>query len=185
MNWNVVGAAADLAASLLVLASLVYLARQLRQANVFARAEAYRQTMAANAALLDSWGDNPSWAELFVKLRFQGGLHRDLTPQERAVAGMRLQSLVWSFAAIHHDVQLGILPESAYDSTSSATFRIPYMRELWPMLRPDHSPDFARFFEARFDLPSTSNVASALLAEPVLEASMAPVSAELVKPAAP
>ena len=52
------------------------------------------------------------------------------------------------------DVRLGLLPEEAYDLQAEDMFRTPYFRELWPLLRSDHSADFAQFMDARFGLTS-------------------------------
>ncbi|MGD8698636.1 MAG: hypothetical protein PVJ43_05060 [Gemmatimonadales bacterium] len=64
------------------------------------------------------------------------------------------------YAAIHRDVQVGILPPSAYETMPSESFRMPYMKEVWPLLRQDHSKEFCEFFEARFDLPQISESVS-------------------------
>ena len=136
--------------------SLLYLSRQIRISNRIARADAYRFTKTRTSVLVDDWGSDPEWAELFIRIRYQQVSRKDLTPRERAVAGLRLQALVLNFEAIHHDVREGILPESAYDILGHDTFSIPYIHEIWPLLRNEYSEEFRSFFEGRFGLPATS-----------------------------
>jgi hypothetical protein len=90
-------------------------------------------------------------------MRHQGLKREDMNAVERAKAGIHMQAMVWLYAAIHRDVQVGILPPSAYETMPSETFRMPYMKEVWPLLRVDHSEEFREFFEARFDLSKASD----------------------------
>jgi hypothetical protein len=73
------------------------------------------------------------------------------------VAGIRYLGLLHLLAAIYEDVQLGILPSSAYEILGSDTFTVPYMRDVWPILRGEHSPEFVEFFETRFGLKGASD----------------------------
>lgn len=156
MDWTILGALGEFLGAIAVVGSLLYLAGEVRQANRFARAEAYRSFMSGMANLVSRWASDPDWPELFVRLRYRGHRRKDLSARERAVAGLHLQSAVDIWAAVHHDVQLGILPPSAYDIVGEGTFRIPYFQEVWPLLREDHSPEFAQFFEERLGLSPTS-----------------------------
>ena len=79
----------------------------------------------------------------------QGG---DLSPEERTQVGFKLQTMMSIYSTIHRDVELGILPPEAYQIQAEAIFRSPFVRQIWPALSEDHSPDFVKFFEERFML---------------------------------
>jgi hypothetical protein len=156
VNWTALGAVGELLGAVAVVASLLYVARQVKQSNRIARAEAFRAAMLKAADMMEDWCQDPGWTAQFVRMRFQGLRRGDMNAEERAKGGIHMQAMVWMYAAIHRDVQVGILPPSAYETMPSETFRMPYMKEVWPLLREDHSEEFREFFEARFDLPRTS-----------------------------
>jgi hypothetical protein len=159
MDWNAAGALGEVLGAIAVVFTLAYLAKQVRQSNRIAKAEAFRSARLRLAGLLNSWADHEDWSELFVRIRFSGLRRDDLTPRERAVTGLRYQSMVHHLAATYEDVRIGILPPSAYDILGAEVFKVPYMRDVWPLLRNDHSPDFVDFFETRFGLHETSDSA--------------------------
>jgi hypothetical protein len=157
MDWNAVGALGEVLGAIAVVFTLAYLAKQVRQSNRIAKADAFRSARIRYAGLADSWANDEEWSELFIRIRWQGLRREDLTLQERAVAGMRYLSLLHHLAAIYEDVQLGILPSSAYEILGTETFTVPYMRDVWPILRGEHSPEFVEFFETRFGLEGLSD----------------------------
>lgn len=157
MDWNAVGALGEVLGAVAVVFTLAYLAKQVRQLNRIAKADAFRSARVRQASLTESWANDPEWSELFIRIRWQGLRREDLTLKERAVAGIRYLSLLHLLAAIYEDVQLGILPSSAYKILGTETFTIPYMHDVWPLLRGEHSPEFVEFFETRFGLEEVSD----------------------------
>ena len=157
MDWNAVGALGEVLGAVAVVLTLGYLAKQIRQSNRITKADAYRSTRVRLANLFESWADDAEWSELFIRIRFTGLRRDDLSPRERAVAGLRFHSLLHYLAAIHEDVELGILPPSAYEIIGRGPFDAPYMKDTWPLLRQDHSLEFVEFLEARHGLGETTN----------------------------
>jgi hypothetical protein len=151
------GALGEVLGAVAVVLTLAYLAKQVRQSNRIAKAEAFRSARVRYASLAGSWASDKQWSVLFIRIRWQGLRREDLTLEERAVAGMRYLSLLNHLAAIYEDVQLGILPSSAYEILGTDTFTVPYMRDVWPILRGEHSPEFVEFFETRFGLEEVSD----------------------------
>ena len=95
------------------LASLLWVARQVQTSNRIAQADAYRVAQMKMAELIGQWSDDPSWMSLFVEIRYRG-LRRDgMSKEDRTRAGFRFQTLLTHYSAIHRDVLLGILPETA------------------------------------------------------------------------
>jgi len=152
LNWNALGAIGELGGALAVVASLLYVARQVRQSNRIAEADAFRAVQMKLVDLEIAWSEDPSWMWVYVRIRFRGALVADLSPEERTQAGFKLQTLMSIYSIIHRDVELGILPPEAYHIQGHGAFRSPYVREVWPTLKQDHSPDFVKFFEERFEL---------------------------------
>ncbi len=168
MNWDAVGAVGQLLGTAAVVASLLWVARQVQASNRIAQADAYRAAQLKMAELVSSWSDDPAWMTLFVEIRYRGLRREQMTPTQSTRAGFRLQALLTHYSAIHRDVTLGILPESAYEIQAEQVFRTPFMRQLWPVLREDHSSDFIRFMEQRFELDGSAVHPTGFHVAPVL-----------------
>jgi hypothetical protein len=152
MDWSALSAIGELVGAAAVVASLLYVGQQVRQSNRIARAEAFRAVQTRMADLLGDWAADPEWRADFVQIRYQGIRREDLDPARRIRAGIHLQRLVTLYSTIHRDVLMGMLPSSAYTIQAEAVFRTPYIRDVWPILKLDHSEEFVKFFEARFGL---------------------------------
>ena len=152
MDWSALSAIGELVGAAAVVASLIYVGRQVRQSNRIASAEAFRAVQTRMADALGDWTTDPEWMGDFARIRFQGLRRDDLDVARRVKAGMQLQRLVTLYSTIHRDVVMGMLPASAYTIQAEEVFRTPYMRDVWPILKLDHSEDFVAFFEARFGL---------------------------------
>jgi hypothetical protein len=152
VDWTAVGAIAELLGATAVVASLLYVARQMNQGNRIARAEAFRAAQLKLVDILAAMSQDSEWTELYVRLRYKGLERDDMSPSERTKAGFNLQTFLALYSVIHHDVVLGILPAEAYTAQLEEAFRTPYMKQVWPLLKHDHSEDFVRFMERRFNL---------------------------------
>ncbi|MFC1575401.1 hypothetical protein ACFL5A_01980 [Gemmatimonadota bacterium] len=157
MDWNAVGASGEVLGAVAVVFTLGYLAKQVRLSNRIAKADAFRSTRVRLANLFESWAADAEWSELFVRLRFMGLRREEMSPRERATAGIRFQALLHHLAAIYEDVGLGILPPSAFEIIGRGPFDAPYMKDTWPLLRKDHSQEFVEFFEDRHGLRETTD----------------------------
>ncbi|NKB32422.1 MAG: hypothetical protein GKR91_04925 [Pseudomonadales bacterium] len=67
MNWDTVGAIAELIGAVGVILSLLYLARQIRQGTQASRRVAVRELMGAGDNLLQQLGDDRERADLWVR----------------------------------------------------------------------------------------------------------------------
>lgn len=137
-----------------VVASLLYVAQQVRQSNRIAEAEAFRSAQMKLIDLLGTWADDPAWMADFVRIRYQGLRRDQLDAPGRARAGFQLQRMLALYSVIHRDVTLGMLPPAAYEIQAEEIFRTPYMHDVWPILSQDHSREFVAFFEDRFGVKS-------------------------------
>ena len=170
MNWTAVGAIGELLGAATVVASLLYVARQMKQGNRIARAEAFRAVQLKLVDVMANMSQDSEWMELFVRLRYEGLGRDEMSRTERAKAGFNLQTFLALYSVIHHDVGLGVLPPTTYTAQLEEVFRTPYMRQVWPLLRADHSDTFVGFMEARFGLDSSESESATAL-PPSAEAS--------------
>ena len=149
LDWTAIGALGEIVGASAVVLTLAYLARQVRQANRIAKAEAYRAARAGFNAITESWANDQQWRELYA--RILGGARREeLSTDDRLHAAIRYSTMLNSVAAIHYDVELGVLPSSAYDIVGTANFNTPYFSDTWPLLKQEQSDSFVTFFESRF-----------------------------------
>jgi hypothetical protein len=156
MNWSAVGAIGELLGAAAVVLTLAYLARQIRDANRLAKAEAYRAVRALHVNISGDWAKDREWLMLWARL-LGGARREELSHEERMVAATRYDQLLAYLAAIHHEVELGILPISAYKVVGKRQFDVPYMSDVWPLLRGEYPESFASFFESYVSLaPSDS-----------------------------
>jgi hypothetical protein len=77
MDWTMLGALGEFLGAIAVVGSLLYLAREVRQANRIARAEAYRSFMSGMADLISKWASDPTVRSAPVPWpRSKGPLHQ-------------------------------------------------------------------------------------------------------------
>jgi len=91
MNWEAIGGVSDLIATLVVIASVVYLAVQIRQSNRHAEGSAEAAWLQALNSIWDSWvGSESTMNALRNGFRDFDGLSKN----EKAIFHMRVGSLV-------------------------------------------------------------------------------------------
>lgn len=154
MNWTAVGAVGELLGGLVVIATLIYLAQQVRHSNRLARAEAYRFTLHRFSEISHEWAADGDKAELMAGIALLGRRREDLSARQRAIAGFEIYSMLRLCAAVYHQEQLGILPESVYEVMGEQVLGSPYMHDLWPIVRGEFPQDFRSFMERRYSLPA-------------------------------
>jgi hypothetical protein len=137
--------------------TLAYLARQVRDTNRLAKAEAYRSARAMHVGISSDWAKDREWLTLWAKL-ISGARREELSHQERLIAAVRYDQLLAILASIHHEVELGILPSSALSITGKQQFEVPYMSDVWPFLRNEYPESFVAFFESYVELESSDSI---------------------------
>ena len=136
-----------------IIASLLFVAMELRQSNQLGRLEAMQSI--ADSWLFTGWeiGGNRDMAALLAKV-VEGEVQSDFDPTEN----YQLTSIL--YAADHHwqmrfnQLQLGILDPTDYSfpDRTNPTYNSDYHRDLWPTIRADFGDEFAEFWEQRFEL---------------------------------
>jgi len=158
MDWSMIGAIGELVGALAVVLSLIYVGRQVHQANTMARSAAWHEITSD----LNDWtmaiASSSELSEVMGKVHFQG-LRRDgASDSERVQVAYAYVGLLGQLNLAFKQTQDGILREGELEDAygpESAVMAVPYLRDLWPILRPGYSPEFASWFEERY-LPEES-----------------------------
>jgi hypothetical protein len=133
-----------------VVASLLFVGLQLRQATQVARAEAYRGVSEQLAQwYYTSLGDE----DLALALRgitYDELRRDDLTDAQKWAVGSMMLVLVRGLESVYLQVEDGVLPEASLRLYNMPAFREPYMKDLWPLIVGELDPDFATYFQGRF-----------------------------------
>jgi hypothetical protein len=157
MDWTMVGALGEVAGAAAVVASLLYVGRQVRQNNRSARAEAYREVTMGWARLLHLGTDDRSAAK--VLMESGGGMRLDDLPEDvQSSFLIRISATFRVFETIYRQVTQEIIDSEALDmlfGQGDATTRM--FRDAWARLRLSYSPSFRAFIEDRFDLAQSES----------------------------
>ena len=144
MNWNAIGALAEVLGAAGVILSLLYLARQMRQANVLAKRNADQSLYAGRAELNRFLSSDSEISDLFWI-----GLE---TPNELNDAEWKrftniVSTLVRHFEAIYVDHNTGLLSDGVWQSQESSMQRWmskPGAQRYLNELSSDFDQDFVR-----------------------------------------
>jgi len=141
MNWDAVGAIAEILGAAAVAVTLIYLAIQIRQSTRVARS-ATRQAIAESAAQLGAdLLENSGMAEIFVK-HFNGeelSAVEDLRLQARCYRDMR------HWENVHYQVSEGLVTQdqwSGFRKNLASLFTLPIYRQYWEHESGHFSEDF-------------------------------------------
>jgi hypothetical protein len=130
MNWDAVGAVAELAGAIGVILSLLYLAVQIRQSSTIARATGF-QTLVENLNLSVAELRNPEFAPLFLR---GSRSYEELEVEERLRFGVFLSGMAARFATTLEFERSGIVNPSmaqAHAEIIRSVFQGPGVREWW------------------------------------------------------
>jgi hypothetical protein len=147
MNWDALGAIAELVGAAGVIATLGYLAVQVRQNTISTRTSSYQAVVEAISDWSRAMGLTPGAAALFVK----GNLHLEsLSSEERAQYNFIQTSLYRNFENIFYQHEQGAIDEIVWDGWSyriRSNFAAPGIQTWWAANRPSYSAPFRRFLE--------------------------------------
>jgi hypothetical protein len=157
MNWDMLGALGEMAGAAAVVASLVYLARQVALSNRLSRLEAWRSRLSELTNINASFGANPRFHRAMTKV-FQGALEEDLDEDEFCLVSSYSISAAAIYQQLFREVQDGILAEQALDEfPGRVVFDLPLFHAGWPITRRTLGGPFVEFAERRHDLPRETN----------------------------
>jgi len=110
-NWDAIGALAELAGAMAVVATLFYLASQIKQSNVLARRSEHNATMDHASQLRMEYATNPE----LVSLSLKGAKdYSQLNEVERVRFDNLQAQTVWHFVQIWDRKNLGFMDEEMW-----------------------------------------------------------------------
>jgi hypothetical protein len=147
MNWDAIGAVGEIIGALAVVASLVYLAIQIRSQNRETRMLAVHETSTAFRESIGVFSD-PAKAEIYIRGNAD---FESLTDTEKFVliAGMQGILRVWEEA--YHQHQAGRLPNQIWDVMSkqyAAVISGQSLANVWELRKDFFDPNFREFVDS-------------------------------------
>ncbi|MFT7044137.1 MAG: hypothetical protein ACJAW7_002904 [Candidatus Azotimanducaceae bacterium] len=146
MNWEVIGAVAELAGSVGVILTLVYVATQIKQANVGMRVSAKQEMSRQYGEFADQIIEDVDLAELFLA----GNEGEELDRIQRLRYFTMMEKATWQFASMYFQQQHQALPAEEWHQTKVLIQRtcisVGY-RKWWSINRPRYELDFVAFID--------------------------------------
>ena len=147
MTIQDLGRIGEFLAALATLATLLYLAVQIRANTITVRSQARRSSVVNTLTTSAAIGSNKEAASIFRRGRGDFG---SLDPDEKTQFLFLLSMLIAETEAAFVDFQLGIQNREDFESTSSSVRRLlrtPGGREYWRTFGSNTTPAFKEFVE--------------------------------------
>jgi hypothetical protein len=157
MTWDTASAIAQVASAVAVVASLIYLARQLRMSNRLARAEAYRAPNSDLNSLNATFTVDAAFRAAFRKA-LHGATRDNLEPDEKTVLDGYLISVTNIYEQLAREGREGILDPGTLAFQARGLLQLPYYRTSWAFYRQNLSPLFVEEFEKLHALNDVSAI---------------------------
>ena len=148
MNWEAVGATAELLGGIGVIVSLFYLAAQIRQNTRSVRAASYQAVTTSLSQLSGAFGQSPQTSRIILV----GTTDLEhLTREERGQFTLLMVSLFRSYENIFYQHNRGMIEDAVWQGWENSMRRIfwsPGVQAWWPGWRKDCQAEFRDFLEA-------------------------------------
>lgn len=118
MNWEVIGAIGELVGAAAVVATLFYLARQIRQSNAHARRQEHNATMDQVSLLRMTLAQDPALVDVLLK---GNKSYIGLTPNEKVRYDAALSQRFWNYLQIRDRVSSGAIEREYWYGTTALT----------------------------------------------------------------
>lgn len=153
MNWDAIGAVSEAVGAAAVVASLLYLAVQIRASTRASAVESKLQTTRLLTEVLDSYIQSPELSDLTER----GFADLDSLSRSEFVQFSNLSlKLFWYLSAAHFQFRTGALEEADWLEVKIAMhfwLRRPGTQNWWKKFgRSSFGPEFQRFVDAELDV---------------------------------
>lgn len=145
------GSLGELVAAIATVATLIYLAIQIRASNRLARAEASRTPNSDLNSINSSFGTDPVFRVAMRRI-LTGATRTELEESERMVLDFYLVSITNIQEQLAREIREGILDPDALDFGGAGLFLLPYYRASWPLYRGYLTSAFVESFEKQYEL---------------------------------
>jgi hypothetical protein len=154
MNWDAVGAIAELVGALAVVATLAYLAVQIRQNTMSARVAARLEMTRQFSDYVDGLINNPEANSVFTR----GGAGDHLDENDAVLFSRLMHKCFWYLSAMHFQYIAHSLGEDEWHQSKGAMLRIvrtPGVVAWWHANKHAYSPSFVAFVDSEIlpDMP--------------------------------
>ena len=145
----------ELLAALSVVASLGYVALEVRQNTLAIKAAAIQDLASVTTEYLNAWATDDRIPMLFARVA-AGELPSAFTVEENQRLTFMYVSAMRAYEARYLQLRLGVLDEQIVESMSgaSAMFDDAWFAEEWPGFKRNVGAGFAQFMEERYKLPA-------------------------------
>ena len=152
MNWEVLGVSSDVIGTFFLVASVIYVAQQVRQNTTTSRAEALRTMSLEISNQFSTRGMDERSSGLWYKIIYDGAGRSDLSNAERMSMSFMLLTRVSLFDAAYRSYREGIIKESEFlQMITSTIWKLQFMTDSWHVYRTELSPDFVAYMEGQFE----------------------------------
>ena len=155
MGWDAIGAIAELIGALAVVATLLYLAAQIRQNTTSIRAATFQNIIGSATAFNESLSRDPDLIRIF-----RAGLadFGSLGEMDAARFHFQLLSLVRRAENFHYQSRMGLLEDDAWQGLRTSLLELigsPGARVWWKKNTGLFNPDFGVFVEQHLSKRAT------------------------------
>ncbi len=147
MSWEAAGAIGEIVGALAVVATLAYLATQIRQSNRSARIAARLETTRQYTDFIDGLLVNPGLAQVFRR----GSAGEALDDSDEEIFRRLMSKCFWYFSAHHFQYSQDALTETDWHQSRMLIARIssrPGVKAWWGENKADFSPQFVAFMDS-------------------------------------
>ncbi len=151
MNWDAIGAVAELLGAIGVIASLLYLARQMRSAAADARRAAAQAALSKMNTCLERVSANPQLAGVFV--RGTANLSA-LSPEEAVQFSTLFLSMIRPYEELLHYKRQGVVDDWVWESIELIALQDLLTAgglEWWAKRRSWFTSEFQALYEAKWN----------------------------------
>ncbi len=151
MTIQDLGSLGELIAAIATVATLIYLAIQIRASNRLARAEASRTPNSDLNSINSAFGPDPAF-RLAIRSALTGAIRTEFEESDRIPLDFYLISITNLQEQLAREIREGILDPGALDFGGAGLFLLPYYRASWPLYRGYLTAPFVSEFEKQYDL---------------------------------
>lgn len=160
MNLGELALLAEVISAIAIIASLLYVGKQLKQTNSISRSTIRQELSSQMNTWAMSIASSPELAATLSKVHFHELVREDANDTERIQIAYAYVGIISQLHYAYEQMKEGFLIPSEledYLSPSSTFFSRPYLRSAWHVLSATYPADFRKWFEQRYGLtPETS-----------------------------
>jgi hypothetical protein len=150
-----IGAVGEIAGAAAVVASLIYVARQMKHAASVAAVEGFE---AYNTKIVDfaiALAQDDKLAELLLRAETEGLRRDDLSLGERGRLGYTYIAVLTLNSGMFQRWRHGLLTQEEFDQNAelvAGLMAAPYLHDVWPIFAPKFAAEYRAWVEQRYDL---------------------------------